>query len=84
MRAELEAGGSISVEQSHEYGADIIRACETGEPFTFNGNVPNRCDGRAADRQPARGLLRRGAVRGVGATGSSRSRSARCRASSPR
>ena len=27
---------------SHEYGADIIRACETGEPFTFNGNVPNR------------------------------------------
>jgi alpha-galactosidase len=27
--------------RSHEYGADIIRACETGEPFRFNGNVPN-------------------------------------------
>ena len=25
--------------RSHEYGADIIRACETGEPFRFNGNV---------------------------------------------
>ena len=37
-----------------------------------------------ADRQPAGGLLRRGAVRGLGRTGSSRSRSARCRASSRR
>ena len=27
---------------SDEYGAHIIRACETGEPFAFNGNVPNR------------------------------------------
>jgi len=27
--------------RSQEYGADIIRACETGEPFRFNGNVPN-------------------------------------------
>ncbi len=26
---------------AHEYGADIIRAVETGEPFRFNGNVPN-------------------------------------------
>ena len=32
----------IEVGRSHEYGADIIRACETGEPFRFNGNVPNR------------------------------------------
>jgi alpha-galactosidase len=32
----------LSTEQSHEYGAHIIRACEGGEPFTFNGNVPNR------------------------------------------
>jgi alpha-galactosidase len=30
---------------SLEYGADIIRACETGEPFRFNGNVPNRHEG---------------------------------------
>ena len=34
--------GELSTEQSHEYGAHIIRACEGGEPFTFNGNVPNR------------------------------------------
>jgi alpha-galactosidase len=26
---------------SGEYGAEIVRACETGEPFAFNGNVPN-------------------------------------------
>jgi alpha-galactosidase len=32
----------LEVERSHEYGADIIRACETGEPFRFNGNVPNQ------------------------------------------
>ncbi|MEA2313135.1 MAG: alpha-galactosidase, partial [Solirubrobacteraceae bacterium] len=31
--------------RSHEYGADIVRACETGEPFRFNGNVPNRRPG---------------------------------------
>jgi len=27
--------------RSQEYGADIVRACETGEPFRFNGNVRN-------------------------------------------
>src|SRR5215210_6486686 len=27
--------------RSQEYGADIVRACETGEPFRFNGNVKN-------------------------------------------
>jgi alpha-galactosidase len=42
QRAELEGGGMLSTERSHEYGADIIRACEGGAPFTFNGNVPNR------------------------------------------
>jgi alpha-galactosidase len=31
----------LEVGRSHEYGADIIRACETGESFRFNGNVPN-------------------------------------------
>ena len=31
----------LELERSHEYGADIIRAVETGEPFRFNGNVPN-------------------------------------------
>ena len=34
---EVEA----QVEASVEYGADIVNACETGEPFTFNANVPN-------------------------------------------
>ncbi len=41
IRGELE----VSTEQSHEYGAHIIRACETGEPYRFNGNVPNRFNG---------------------------------------
>ena len=31
----------MGVERSAEYGADIINACETGTPYTFNGNVPN-------------------------------------------
>jgi alpha-galactosidase len=42
LRARVEAGEELPVERSKEYGADIIRACETGEPFAFNGNVPNR------------------------------------------
>jgi alpha-galactosidase len=42
LRAELERSDALSVERSDEYGADIIRACETGDPYTFNGNVPNR------------------------------------------
>jgi alpha-galactosidase len=54
LREELEGGGSIGTERSDEYGADIIRACETGEPFTFNGNVPNRWrDGLLIDNLPA-------------------------------
>jgi alpha-galactosidase len=53
LRAELEGGGAIGTERSHEYGADIIRACETGDPFTFNGNVPNRAgDGLLIDNLP--------------------------------
>jgi alpha-galactosidase len=42
LREQLEAGAAMDVERSHEYGADIIRACVTGDPFAFNGNVPNR------------------------------------------
>ncbi len=45
LRDDLEGGGEIALRRSHEYGAGIIRACETGEPFTFNGNVPNRWEG---------------------------------------
>jgi alpha-galactosidase len=54
LRADLERGGAISVERSDEYGADIINACETGEPFAFNGNVPNTFgDRRLIDNLPA-------------------------------
>jgi alpha-galactosidase len=54
LRAELEGGGELKVAQSHEYGAHIIRACETGEPYTFNGNVPNRWEeGLLIDNLPA-------------------------------
>jgi alpha-galactosidase len=54
LRDELEGGGSLGVERSAEYGADIIRACETGEPYLFHGNVPNRWeDGLLIDNLPA-------------------------------
>jgi alpha-galactosidase len=41
LRRELESDAPVESERSHEYGADIINACETGKPFEFNGNVPN-------------------------------------------
>src|SRR3954453_15670343 len=44
LRLRVEGGGELPVGRSEEYGADIIRACETGEPFAFNGNVPNRTE----------------------------------------
>jgi alpha-galactosidase len=55
LRAGVEAGEELPVERSREYGADIIRACETGEPFVFNGNVPNRtaAGGLLIDNLPA-------------------------------
>jgi len=31
----------ISLERGHEYAAHIINALKGGEPFTYNGNVPN-------------------------------------------
>jgi len=50
IRGELE----LSTAQSQEYGAHIIAACETGRPYAFNGNVPNRCkDGLLIDNLPA-------------------------------
>jgi alpha-galactosidase len=45
LRANLEGGAALHATRSPEYGADIIRACEGGAPFTFNGNVPNAFDG---------------------------------------
>jgi alpha-galactosidase len=54
LRAQLEGGGAPDVGRSVEYGADIIRACETGAPFAFNGNVPNTVEGRRLiDNLPA-------------------------------
>jgi alpha-galactosidase len=55
LRTRLEGDGyAPGVDRSHEYGADIIRACETGEPFRFNGNVPNtHGDGLLIDNLPA-------------------------------
>jgi len=47
MRERLEGAEPIEVRPSKEYGARIVLARETGEPFTFNGNVPNTdADGR--------------------------------------
>ncbi len=41
LRGALELGGAMTVAPSNEYGGRIVEAIETGEPFTFNGNVPN-------------------------------------------
>jgi alpha-galactosidase len=41
LRASLEDGRRLSVTRSDEYSAGIIHGLETGEPFTFNGNVMN-------------------------------------------
>jgi alpha-galactosidase len=59
LRARLEAGdGAAALEDtgpSVEFGARIVRACETGEPFAFHGNVPNRrsAGGLLIDNLPA-------------------------------
>ena len=42
LRARLERGDELELRRSDEYGAFIVNAIETGKPFTFNGNVPNR------------------------------------------
>jgi alpha-galactosidase len=41
LRASVEGNGELSVTRSDEYCARIVHALETGEPFSFNGNVPN-------------------------------------------
>ena len=45
LRAGLYNGALVKAGRSNEYGADIINACATGEPFGFNGNVPNATAG---------------------------------------
>ncbi len=37
----LKEGAPISLERGHEYAAYIINAYMGGEPYLFNGNVPN-------------------------------------------
>jgi alpha-galactosidase len=50
LRASAESDGAVSVTRSDEYCACIVHALETGEPFTFNGNVAND---RLIDNLPA-------------------------------
>ena len=37
----FDEGAPMSLERGHEYAASIINAFMGGEPFEFNGNVPN-------------------------------------------
>jgi alpha-galactosidase len=54
MEASLEGGLDAGGGPSGEYGAEIVRAGETGAPFKFNGNVPNTFSGRMLiDNLPA-------------------------------
>jgi alpha-galactosidase len=55
MEAGLGSGAvDVGDAPSGEYGAEIVRACEMGKPFTFNGNVPNSFEGRTLiDNLPA-------------------------------
>jgi alpha-galactosidase len=41
LRRSLEDGVAPTTARSNEYGARIVHALETGEPFTFNANVMN-------------------------------------------
>jgi alpha-galactosidase len=42
VRAQVAGERRLPSRRSDEYGAAIINAAETNEPFRFNGNVPNR------------------------------------------
>jgi alpha-galactosidase len=54
LQADDGAAALQNVAPSVEFGARIVRACETGEPFSFHGNVPNRRadGGRLVDNLP--------------------------------
>jgi len=47
-RREVESGAPIEMKLSHEYAAFIIKAIETNQDWSFNGNVPNSLDRRSA------------------------------------
>ncbi|MBU8682986.1 alpha-glucosidase/alpha-galactosidase [Bacillus haynesii] len=42
MRGEIVGNRNLTHERSNEYGSRIIEAMETGQPFTFGGNVLNK------------------------------------------
>src|SRR5437660_5103635 len=42
LRRSLEQPTDVAVARSGEYGARIVHALESGEPFEFNGNVMNQ------------------------------------------
>lgn len=41
VRREIEGRDRIELKRTHEYASSIIRAMETGEPATINGNTKN-------------------------------------------
>jgi len=45
-RREVESGEPIEMRRSHEYAAFIIKAMESNQDWSFNGNVPNSVDRR--------------------------------------
>jgi len=47
-RREVQSGAPIEMKLSHEYAAFIIKAIETNQDWSFNGNVPNSMDRRSA------------------------------------
>jgi alpha-galactosidase len=54
LAGRLERDAAVAFGRSDEYAADIIRACETGVPFAFHGNVPNRgTEGPLIENLPA-------------------------------
>ena len=65
LRAKLEHGDDIEIRRSDEYGAFIVNAIETGEPFTFNGNVRNRRLEASAAKPPTPGRKTDAASGGV-------------------
>ncbi|HHY58278.1 MAG TPA: alpha-galactosidase [Chloroflexi bacterium] len=42
IRKWLDNPASLNLQRGHEYAAYIMNALEGGEPFTFNGNMPNK------------------------------------------
>jgi alpha-galactosidase len=42
IKAWLDNPAPLNLQRGHEYAASIINALDGGEPFMFNGNVPNK------------------------------------------